>query len=193
LNLDEHFWNTRYAENETGWDLGAPSRPLKEYIDTLTDKHLRILIPGCGKAYEAEYLHQLGFKNVSVIDLAPLALDELSKRVPSFPKAHLIVGNFFEHDQTYDLILEQTFFCALDPNMRMDYATKMHGILKPNGKLAGVMFCFELTEQGPPFGGSAKEYEGYFSNLFTIERMEPCLNSIAPRLGRELWVELVRA
>ncbi len=193
MQLDKDFWNNRYAENETGWDLGAPSRPLKEYIDTLTDKDLRILIPGCGKAYEAEYLHQLGFKNVSVIDLAPLALDELSKRVPSFPKAHLIVGNFFEHDQTYDLILEQTFFCALDPKMRTDYATKMHELLKPNGKLTGVMFCFELTEQGPPFGGSAKEYEGYFSNLFSIERMEPCLNSIAPRLGRELWVELVRA
>jgi SAM-dependent methyltransferase len=193
MQLDKDFWNTRYAENETGWDLGAPSRPLKEYIDTLTDKDLRILIPGCGKAYEAEYLHQLGFTNVFVIDLAPLALDEFSKRVPSFPKAHLIVGNFFEHDQTYDLILEQTFFCALDPKMRTDYATKMHELLKPNGKLAGVMFCFELTEQGPPFGGSAKEYEGYFSNLFTIERMEPCLNSIAPRLGRELWVELVRA
>lgn len=192
MNLDKDFWNRRYAENETGWDLGAPSRPLKEYIDTLTDKSMRILIPGCGKAYEAEYLHQLGFKNVFVIDLAPLALDQFSKRVPSFPKKHLIVGNFFEHQAEYDLILEQTFFCALNPKMRTDYAKKMHELLAPNGKLAGVMFCFELTEQGPPFGGSAKEYEGYFGSKFSIERMEPCLNSIAPRLGRELWVEMVK-
>lgn len=192
MNLDKDFWNNRYAENETQWDLGGPSRPLKEYIDTLTDKDARILIPGCGKAYEAEYLHQLGFTNVFVIDLAPLALEAFSERVPSFPKEHLIVGNFFEHEAEYDLILEQTFFCALDPKMRTDYAKKMHELLAPNGKLCGVMFCFELTAEGPPFGGSVKEYEGYFGGLFRIEQMSPCMNSIAPRMGRELWVELAK-
>lgn len=190
MELDKDFWNTRYAENQTGWDVGAPTTPLKEYIDTLTDKNARILIPGCGKAYEAEYLHQLGFANVFVIDLAPLALEEFSKRVPSFPKAHLIVGNFFEHEGQYDLILEQTFFCAFDPKLRSDYAKKMYELLAPNGKLAGVMFCFELTAEGPPFGGSTAEYQGYFGGLFRIEQMSPCMNSIPPRLGRELWVEM---
>jgi SAM-dependent methyltransferase len=192
MNLDKDFWNNRYAENQTGWDVGAPTTPLKEFIDTLTDKSIRILIPGCGNAYEAEYLHEQGFENVCVIDIAPLALEGFKKRVPDFPQDHLLLGDFFAHEGEYDLILEQTFFCALDPKLRTAYAKKMHELLAPNGKLCGVMFCFELTEQGPPFGGSAAEYQGYFGGLFCMERMEPCLNSIAPRLGRELWVELIR-
>ena len=192
MKLDKDFWNDRYVGNQIGWDLGAPSTPLKEYIDSLEDKSIRILIPGCGNAYEAEYLHEQGFENVFVIDIAPLALEGFKKRAPHFPENHLFCGDFFAHEGQYDLILEQTFFCALDPKLRSDYAQKMHELLAPNGKLCGVMFCFELTEQGPPFGGSAKEYEGYFGNLFGIASMKPCENSIKPRLGNELWVELVK-
>jgi SAM-dependent methyltransferase len=175
-----------------GWDLGAPSTPLKEFIDTLEDKSMRILIPGCGNAYEAEYLHEQGFENVFVIDIAPLALEGFKERAPHFPEDHLFCGDFFEHQGEYDLILEQTFFCALNPELRSKYAKKMHELLAPKGKLAGVMFCFELTEKGPPFGGSAEEYRGYFGDLFEISSMKPCENSIKPRLGNELWVELIK-
>ena len=152
---------------------------------------MRILIPGCGNAYEAEYLHEQGFKNVFVIDIAPLALEGFKKRAPHFPKDQLFCGDFFEHEGQYDLILEQTFFCALNPELRSNYAKKMHELLAPKGKLAGVMFCFELTKKGPPFGGSAEEYEGYFGDLFEIATMKPCENSIKPRQGNELWVELI--
>ena len=192
MKLDKDFWNNRYAGNQIGWDLGSPSTPLKEFIDTLEDRSIRILIPGCGNAYEAEYLHHRGFNNVTVIDIAPLAIEGFKKRVPDFPTDHLILGDFFEHEGSYDLILEQTFFCALDPTLRAAYAKKMHELLAPKGKLAGVMFCFELTELGPPFGGSAEEYEGYFCDLYETRCMEPCTNSIKPRQGRELWVELIK-
>ena len=190
MNLDKDFWNDRYVGQQIGWDLGAPSKPLKEFIDTLEDKTLRILIPGCGNAYEAEYLHQQGFDNVFVIDITPLALEGFSERVPAFPKDHLIAGDFFDHTAEYHLILEQTFFCALNPELRSAYANKMNELLSPNGKIAGVMFCFELTEKGPPFGGGEEEYKGYFEELFEIKSMAPCQNSIKPRLGSELWIEL---
>lgn len=190
MDLDKDFWNNRYAGKQTGWDIGHISTPLKAYIDTLSDKNIRILIPGCGNAYEAEYLHENGFANVFVIDIAPLALEGFKTRVPDFPEDHLLLGDFFDHRGTYDLILEQTFFCALDPRMRADYARKMHQLLSPKGKLTGVMFCFELTKKGPPFGGSAEEYENYFDGFFRIHRLEPCRNSIPPRQGNELWVEL---
>jgi methyl halide transferase len=62
--MDNNYWNTRYLEEQTGWDIGYPSTPLKEYIDQLTNKSIRILIPGCGNGYEGEYLHQNGFTNV---------------------------------------------------------------------------------------------------------------------------------
>ena len=36
--MDKFFWNNRYHEKKTGWDIGHPSTPIKEYIDQLRDK-----------------------------------------------------------------------------------------------------------------------------------------------------------
>lgn len=190
MKLNKDYWNQRYHDKQMGWDIGAPSTPLKTFIDTLEDKNQRILIPGCGNAYEAEYLHKQGFTQVFVIDIAPLALEGFMKRFPWFPKHHLILGDFFEHNAEYDLILEQTFFCALDPNLRPKYVKQMHQLLAKEGELAGVLFNFELTKEGPPFGGSEKEYRQLFKEQFTILKLEPCVNSIEPRLGSEWWLHL---
>lgn len=192
IRLDRDFWNTRYAHGELGWDVGEVSRPLKEFIDTLTDRELRILIPGCGNAYEAQYLWEKGFRNVFLIDIAPLALKSFAERVPDFPTDNLICGDFFGHEGQYDLILEQTFFCAIDPFLRENYAHQVYRLLKPGGRLAGVMFGVPMNADRPPYGGSREEYLDYFMSLFDVQRMEPCSNSIAPRMGSELWVELVR-
>ena len=65
--LNEAFWDNKYKSGKTGWDIGSISTPLKKYFDQLTNKELKILIPGGGNSYEAEYLHKLGFKNVYVV------------------------------------------------------------------------------------------------------------------------------
>ncbi|HRH70232.1 MAG TPA: SAM-dependent methyltransferase [Flavobacteriales bacterium] len=188
MELDANYWETRYASAETGWDLGGPSTPLKEYLDQLTRKDLRILIPGGGRAYEAEYAHRLGFSNVFVIDLTGAPFDDLLARCPDFPKSHLIIGDFFEHRGGYDLILEQTFFCAIDPALRPKYVEHMHQLLKPGGKLVGVLFDNVPNPVGPPFGGSEPEYHALFRPFFPDVQFERCINSIAPRAGRELWI-----
>ncbi len=186
--FDKHFWESLYEENSTGWNIGYPSTPIKTYIDQLKNKSLKILIPGAGNAYEAEYLHNKGFTNVWLIDLAKKPLKNFKKRVPDFPHTHLIQGDFFEHNSQYDIIIEQTFFCALDPILRNAYAEKMSQLLKSGGKLIGLLFNFELTSEGPPFGGSKKEYQKLFSNYFKIEVLEAAYNSIKPRSGREFFI-----
>lgn len=186
--LDRDFWHARYATGDTGWDIGAPSTPLKEYLDQLTDKELRILIPGGGRAYEAEYAHRLGFANVFVIDLSDAPLRDLLARCPDFPQAHFIEGDFFAHQDRYDLILEQTFFCALDPTLRGRYVEHMHKLLRPGGKLVGLLFNDALNSEKPPFGGFRDDYLPLFRRWFPAVSMEPCRNSIAPRAGRELWL-----
>ncbi|WKZ66684.1 MAG: methyltransferase domain-containing protein [Flavobacteriales bacterium] len=191
--LDRGFWEERYHAQETGWDLGAPSTPLKEYLDQLTDKALRILIPGGGRAYEAEYAHRLGFTHVFVIDLTDAPFKDLLQRCPDFPAQHLITGDFFAHEGQYDLILEQTFFCALDPALRGRYVEQMHRLLKPGGKLVGVLFHDALNDDRPPFGGFRDDYLPLFRKRFPEVRMDPCRNSIAPRAGRELWLCAVKA
>lgn len=187
-DLTDKYWNNRYETNDFGWDLGEVSAPLKKYIEQLNNKNLKILIPGAGNAYEAELLYTLGFKNVFVLDFAEAPLQNIKKRLPDFPDSQLIQQDFFEHHGQYDLILEQTFFCAINPNLRQKYVKHMKTLLKPNGKLVGLLFNDVLNSDKPPFGGSKEEYEKLFPELFDIKKMEPCYNSIKPREGRELFI-----
>ena len=38
IDLSEAFWDSQYRKNDTGWDIGCVSSPLKMYIDQLEDK-----------------------------------------------------------------------------------------------------------------------------------------------------------
>lgn len=185
--LNQNYWSTRYEENDIKWDIGEISTPMKEYFDQLEDKSLKILIPGSGNSYEAEYLHLKGFTNVYVADFANEPLENLKLRVPSFPETHLLHQDFFDINSKFDLIFEQTFFCALMPELRPKYVEKMIDLLLFNGKLVGLFFNFEQTKAGPPFAGSIKEYKELFQQHFKIVKLENCYNSISTRSGNELF------
>jgi thiopurine S-methyltransferase len=185
-NIDEaSYWSELYQTGRNGWDIGNVSTPLKEYFDQLSDKSIRILIPGAGFAWEAQYLHQQGFTQVFVLDFATEALEVFRKNNPEFPEEHLICEDFFQHRGLYDLIVEQTFFCAIPRNSRKKYMTKMHELLHREGKLIGLLFNHEFPSENPPFGGSEAEYFSLFEPLFHLERLETATNSIHPRSGRE--------
>lgn len=190
--LDENYWSNKYSSNDTGWDLNAVSTPLKAYFDQLTDKDIAILIPGCGSSYEAGYLLQHGFSNITLIDISAVLCNKLRKTFHADldNEVKVICADFFQHEGQYDLIIEQTFFCALDPSLRKEYAAHMHQLLWPGGKLTGVLFNRQFQD-GPPFGGDEAEYRRLFEPFFEIEIMEPCFNSIAPRSGAELFIKLI--
>ena len=63
----------------------------------------------------------------------------------------------------------------------------MVSLLEERGKLVGLFFDTELTDEGPPFGGDSNEYLQLFSTCFNIKTLEKCHNSIKPRFGRELF------
>jgi methyl halide transferase len=190
--LNKNFWNNRYINKTTQWDLGTVSPPLKKYFDQLENKNLRILIPGCGNAYEAEYLLQLGFTDITLIDIATDLVEKLQLKFKNNPNIKVIEGDFFFHKGRYDLIVEQTFFCALDIILRPEYAKKMHELLKENGKLVGLLFNREFETEGPPFGGSLDEYQNYFNPYFKILVAELCYDSFPKRANTELFIIFLR-
>jgi len=187
---NQAYWQQRYTINQTGWDTGSITPPLQQYFDQLSSKNLRILIPGCGNAYEAEYLYYKGFKEVFIADVAPAPLQNFKKRVPDFPDNNLLLQDFFRIKGQYDLVVEQSFFCALDPELRPAYAAKCAKLLVPGGRLVGLLFNTVFTHNGPPFGGTAMEYRTYFEPYFNFIQFEEAYNSIAPRQGRELFINL---
>ena len=192
MELTSTYWNNRYAEGSTGWDLKEVSPPIKAYLDQLENKELKILIPGGGYSYEAQYCWEQGFKNVYVVDFSALALENLKHRVPDFPSSQLIQEDFFKYDEQFDVIIEQTFFCALQPSLRPSYVSHMHILLKPKGKLVGLLFNFPLTEKGPPYGGSALAYRSLFSTYFDIQKIETSYNSVAARSDKEFFISMIK-
>ncbi|ADX68429.1 methyltransferase domain-containing protein [Weeksella virosa] len=184
------YWDQRYQNKQAGWDAQEVTTPIKEYIDQLEDKSLEILIPGCGNAHEAEYLLTKGFRNITILDYAPTVVEKLQEKYKDRKEIKITCQDFFQHTNQYDLVLEQTFFCALLPSQREDYAQHMHKIILPNGRLVGVLFNKHFGSNNPPFGGSLDEYKKLFQPYFQIQTMEKCYNSIPPRQDSEIFINL---
>ena len=189
------FWQQRYEQDSIGWDMGQVSPPLKAYIDQLPEsaKSQAILVPGAGNAYEVGYLHEQGFTNVTLVDFAPAPIEAFAERYPDFPAEHLICADFFElspEKYQFDWVLEQTFFCAINPARRDEYVAQMAALLKPNGKLVGLLFDKDFGRDEPPFGGAKAEYQQRFAPYFDIAIMETSYNSHPARQGSELFIKM---
>jgi thiopurine S-methyltransferase len=192
LTVNPDYWNQKYLENNMGWDTGGITTPIKNLIDKLKDKSLSILIPGAGNGYEAAYLHQNEFENVFICEWSKQAVGNFLSSCPEFPENRIKTGDFFTIEKRYDLIIEQTFFCALPRSMRQKYVSKCSDILKPGGKIKGLLFALEFDFQGPPHGGTKEEYKRLFSGKFNINHMEIARDSIKPRAGNEFFIEMAR-
>src|SRR4051812_17878293 len=109
-NFDKLFWDDRYGHQNTTWDIGEISSPLKEYIDQLTDKSVSILIPGCGNAYEAAYLLEKGFKNITLVDISAILVKNIRQKLQAYDgkELRIICNDFFKLEGHFDLIIEQT-------------------------------------------------------------------------------------
>jgi methyl halide transferase len=96
------------------------------------------------------------------------------------------------HKAKYDMIIEQTFFCAIYRKERKKYAEKIYELLNPGGKLVGLLFNHEFGNENPPYGGTKEEYLEYFKPFFQIKELSTAYNSIKPREGRELFINLIK-
>lgn len=190
--LDANFWNTHWRNGQTGWDIGYASTPIANYLEQYADKDAAVLIPGCGNAYEAACLVDLDFTNITLMDIAEVPVMHLREKFSRQQQVKVLCEDFFQHTGSYDLIIEQTFFCAQVLERRIDYVRQMASLLKPGGKLVGLLFGIDFPMEGPPFGGNIAEYQKLFEPEFNIGTISPCYNSIPPRAGTELFIKFVK-
>lgn len=189
IKTSREYWDQRWKDGQTGWDMGFASPPIRAYMDQYSNKMARILIPGCGQAHEADYLLAHGFGQITLVDISMEATAILNTRYRGKSGIRILQEDFFEHQGDYDLILEQTFFCALPRGLRTSYAEKMNQLLAEGGKLVGLLFDRDFEGDHPPFGGSADEYKAIFAPWFTMNILAPCYNSIPSRFGTELFIQ----
>ncbi len=191
-------WDGMYAGGEHRWDIGGPSPPL---VAALARGEVvppgRALVPGCGFGHDVRLLAARGFDAVGV-DFSRRAVDE-ARRLAA---ATGVSGARFErrdalrlpaaHDGAFDLVFEQTFFCAVHPSRREDYVASLSRCLRPGGLLLGLFFTFP-AEEGPPFGTTPEEILHRFvgTGLFDLERARAPVESVHARQGRE-WLAFLR-
>ncbi|MDG2344377.1 MAG: SAM-dependent methyltransferase [Flavobacteriales bacterium] len=187
------YWDNRYNNNDIGWDIGKVSNPIKYWLDSQIDRSKKILIPGAGSGFEAGYAYAAGFKNVYYLDFSTVAAKKFKTQFPDFPPNQILANDYFNlsnFNDFFDVIIEQTFFCAISPNKRVLYINKAYELLEKNGKIVGLLFNVNFNEESPPFGGSKEDYELLFKTKFNILKLEACYNSVSPRLNNELWISL---
>lgn len=146
------FWSERYASGETRWDRGEASPALVEWDLTEELKGQRVLIPGCGRGWEVDELAAAG-ADVIAVDVVEVVLDSLHERLEENAlEAELLLEDVLalELEDPVDAIYEQTCLCALDPDDRVAYESKLHRWLKPGGRLY-ALFMQTDGKPGPPW------------------------------------------
>lgn len=191
-DLSPSSWNDRYQTGDTPWDL-AGSTP--EFVRLLDLKRLpakgRVLVPGGGRGHDAVLFAQRKYE-VDLVDFAPKALEaslvEASKHkvtVFAYCQNFFDLAKFPYHAESYDILLEYTFFCAIDPGLRKSYVAAAAALLKPGGWLVGLFFPLSSDKPSPPFVVSEKEIRDLFSENFEITMEKPQV-SVKAREGREI-------
>ncbi len=180
------FWDGRYRDHVIPWDAGKVPDALQAYTQKLAPG-ARILVPGCGSAYEAAYLHKRGF-DVLAIDFSLPAVEAAQKTLGDFGNIARLADFFaFDAGKTFDAIYERAFLCALPRAMWSAYADRCAELLNPNGVIAGFFF-FAETLRGPPFGTSQSELDALLGARFARIDDQPVADSIEIFAGKERWM-----
>lgn len=148
-------WSIRYAMSQTPWDLGEPHAELLARLDDDpglgTGSPGRALVPGCGSGHDAEALADAGW-HVTALDFAASARKLVETKLGD--RGEFVLADLFEFQpsERFDLVLDHTCFCAIDPARRSDYGRAAAGWLKPHGRFVSIVFPKgkPVEHGGPP-------------------------------------------
>lgn len=188
------FWNERFEAGFTPWDArGVPAALTRFVANSGGRAGKRVLIPGCGSAYEAAALDAAGF-DVLAIDYAPAAVERARALLaPAVAARVLQLADFFALESApFDWIYERAFLPALPPALWPRWAARVAELLAPQGLLAGF-FLLDATiaepRRGPPFAATPAELDALLGHFDRVDDQPvPADESIPVFAGRERWM-----
>jgi SAM-dependent methyltransferase len=174
------YWQRRYREGETGWDLDGPCPVFVELLDSplAPPKEARVAFPGCGHGHDVKYFLDKGYDAVG-FDFAVLPAGVPVESLDVFE-----LGS--SYPEGFDCIVEYTCYCAIPPSLRVEYADSLRRALRPGGLLIALLFPVEEREGGPPFGIAEEEIHAVLGRdgMEVLHTSTP-ESSVKPRRGRE--------
>lgn len=191
---DAAFWNQRFAADHTPWDArGVPPALTRFLEERAISLGRRVLVPGCGSAYEAAAFDAAGF-DVLAIDYAEVAVARARLVLPPNVAARVLrQANLFELDaEPFDWIYERAFLAALPTPLWARWATRVTQLVVPGGYLAGFFFVDEsppAPRRGPPFAATAAELDTLLAEFTCVaDTAVPPEESVPVFAGRERWM-----
>jgi SAM-dependent methyltransferase len=165
-------WDEKYRRGEVFWDRGAPSPPMRQYLERHPVRG-RALVPGCGHGHEVALAVAHGL-DATGLDIAPTGIAEAKMLYPQLA-ARLVVGDFFNPPAAmrgaFDVVLEHTCLSGLPPRLRARYRQGVDLTLRPGGLMIGVWYInpdLDPGEEGPPFPLPVAELTALFATGYEI-------------------------
>src|SRR5688500_17773788 len=173
------FWEQRYQEARTGWDLAGPSAVFVRVLQGKdAPKPGEILVVGCGKGHDVLLFARHGFDALGV-DFAPSAVEigtQAAREAGLSDKARFEQADIFDLPARYpahfDYVLERACYCAIDPRDRERYVETVAALLKPQGRIIAQFFIGPENRPGPPFAANEEEIRAAFAPHFEVERFD---------------------
>jgi len=182
-------WDELYQKGEVFWNKGAPSPPMKQYLERHPARG-HALVPGCGHGHEVALAVEHGL-DATGLDIAPTGVAEARALYPHLAE-RFVTGSLFDPPEAmrsaYDVVLEHTCMSALPPTLRADYRRGIDLTLRRGGLLIGVWFinpALDPGEEGPPYPFRVADLTALFADSYEI--VEDYVSDVAfgGREGRE--------
>ncbi len=197
------FWDERFRAGFMPWDAGGAAPAFLRWLQQQgSGRGRRVLVPGCGRGYEAAALDTAGF-DVLAIDYAAEAVAQ-ARAVLGAPLADRVLrqADFFDPRADwaaapFDLVFERAFVAALPPALWPRWADRVAALLRPGGSLCGLFVIDPegaRRGKGPPFATEMDALHRLLDADFqlTTQAAVPAAESLPVFAGRERWLAWTR-
>src|SRR5690554_983979 len=192
---DDNKWIEAWSAGHTPWDTGRAVPDLVELVASGSLPEGRALVPGAGSGYDVLALASPN-REVIGLDLAEGAKKRFEglrdEAGVSAERAKIVVANFFDYqpDAPFDMIWDFTFLCALEPEMRGDWARRMDELLAPGGELVTLIFpgVDKAPDDGPPYAMSPALVRSILEPKFEAYFLEPTPSTHPGFANAKAWI-----
>lgn len=183
------FWNSNYETGSIPWDLDGPTPIFRRLVHSGILVPGRAIVLGAGFGHDARMLARHGFQ-VTAVDFASNAVQSMRQLDdPRFPVTILRADLFAlpaSFSGAFDLVLDYTCFCAIDPGRRGEYADVVTRLLPAGGQFVMLAFPIVRRGDGPPFVVQPEAIMATFTARgFHLELREKPGDSVPSRQGVE--------
>ena len=188
---DSDFWNEIYKNSpKPNWDIGQAAPVFQDMLPRLKLPKSRILVLGSGEGHDAALFAQAGHV-VTAVDFSPEAIRKAKLNYGDLENLNFVQADVFnlphEWNATFDVIIEHTCFCAIEPHRRKELVKTWRRLLHEEGQLMGLFFSM-LKRPGPPYGSSEWEIRELLQHHFQFLFWGRWNKSVEKRQGLELFV-----